>query len=152
MKMYKYFLPILATTLVVGTSAPAWSSPIQKIQHVGQSVSRFFQKSDDAVGLFGRKQTKNILTEIGKEFLHNTLPPRISPPESINLDHFPSNGKTQDNVRQNIDRTGRAVVAGTTVAGIGDSYVSSNNKDNQNPRSTIQLIPSLLSKKSLKLK
>ncbi|MCP2729355.1 hypothetical protein [Limnofasciculus baicalensis] len=165
MKMYKYSLPILATTLVVGTSAPAWSYSPSKIIRFGQSVSQFFQKSDDAARLLDRKPTKTILTEIGKQSLLNTLSAPIAPPESSKLPDFSSNGQTQDDVRQNIARivppAGITIVGGVTAS----SYLNSNNKDNQNPRSTIQFSknnqnprstiqfsPSLLSKKSIKLR
>ena len=162
MKIYKYFLTILATTLVVGTSVPALSHPFQprQILRVGQLVTRvgqpvtrvwqpvtrvwqpvarvwqpvaqWFQKNDDLVELLAKKNTETILKNIGKKSLQNTLPAPISPPQSINSANLSSNGQIQDDVRQNIARNGAAVGTTIVAGGIGDSYASSNNNNNSN--------------------
>ncbi|MEG3967980.1 hypothetical protein QUA00_10185 [Microcoleus sp. T2B6] len=148
MNIYKYFLPILATTLVVGTSVPALSHPFKprQILRVGQLVTRvgkpvtrvwqpvtqWFQKNDDFVELVAKENTKTILKNIGKQSLQDTIPAPISPPQSINSANFSSNGQTQDNVRQNIDRGGAAVGSAIAAGGAGYSHVSSNNNNNSN--------------------
>lgn len=156
MKIYKYFLPILATTLVVGTSVPALSHPFkpkkilrvgqlvtrvgQPATRVGQPVTHWFQKNDDLVELLVKENLETILKNIRKQSLKDTLPAPISPPQSINSANFSSNGQTQDDVRQNIARGGAAVGSTIAAGGAGYSHVSSNNNNKQNKERSLKSI------------
>ncbi|MCP2728247.1 hypothetical protein [Limnofasciculus baicalensis] len=163
MKRSQYFLAILATILVVGSSTPAGASTqvkllvesSKKIISLTESIPNWFRKANiqkeftninhEEEILLGQKKTGTILRKIGTESVKGTLPPLQ---ESINLDSLHDKGQTKNAVQT----IGVAVGATTAAGGTAYSTIkSTNDKDNQNNRSKTQSKLSVGSKKPLKL-
>ncbi len=163
MKRSQYFLAILATILVVGSSTPAGASTrvtllvksSKKIISFTESIPKWFRNGNiqkkftninhEAEGIFDQKKTGTILRNIRHESVKGTLLPLQ---KSINLDSLHDKGQTKNAV----ETTGVAVGATTAVGGTAYSTIkSTNDKDNQNNRSKTQSKLSVGSKKPLKL-